>query len=52
MEGKNFEIIEPYEKPEMDVIRIPNEYALVTAGCGSCTVFEPDENEGPFMGDF
>lgn len=52
VERNNLEIPEPYLKPEMDVIRISNEYALVTAGCGSCTVFEPDENEAPFMGDF
>lgn len=52
MERNNLEIPEPYLRPEMDVIRISNEYALVTAGCGSCTVFEPDENEAPFMGDF
>lgn len=52
VESKNLEITEPYVKPEMDVIKISNEYALITAGCGSCTVFEPDENEAPFMGDF
>lgn len=45
MERKNLEITEPYVEPVMDVIEIPDEYALVTAGCGSTGI--SDLNEGP-----
>lgn len=52
MERKNLEITETYVKPEMDVIEVSSEYAIITEGCGSCAMFEPEENEGPFFGDF
>ncbi len=51
MERKNLEIREAYVRPEMDVIEISSEYALITAGCGSCTVDNPDENETGMMTD-
>lgn len=52
MERKNLEITEPYVEPVMDVIEIPDEYALVTTGCGSCTVDHPDKNETGMISDF
>ena len=52
VERKNLEITETYVKPEMDVIEVSSEYAIITEGCGSCAMFEPEENEGPFFGDF
>ena len=52
MERKNLEIREAYVRPEMDVVEISSEYALVTTGCGSCTVDHPEENEPGMMSDF
>lgn len=52
MERNNIEIRETYVRPEMDVIEISSEYALVTTGCGSCTFDQPDENETGMMIDF
>ncbi len=50
MNEKKLEGEELYVKPEMEIIEFPDNYALVTEGCGSCGD-NPDPNEGPFMGE-
>jgi hypothetical protein len=52
VERKNLEITETYVKPEMEVIEISSEYALVTNGCGSCTYDQSDDNETDILNDF
>lgn len=52
MDGKKIETGSLYVKPEMEVVEISSEYSLITEGCGSCTFFQAEDNEGDLMGDF
>ena len=45
MNKKNLEVVERYMKPELEVVELSIDNAILT----SCTPNIPDENEGPFI---